>query len=163
MKIKTCLKCNHIAEYEKTQPSQCPACGAFYNKVEESILANTDAERARSSGPESTFSSSRPSRRTRNTSPAGYVEELRSNSIYPTFRSLVGILYWLGVAIALLVLVFGVAAGLKAGASVLIGSVVTSIFIFVMARVSKEMSHMLADLSDATVAMATRQANNDGN
>ena len=96
-------------------------------------------------------------------SSSSYVEELRSKSIYPTFRSFVGILYWLGVAIALLVLIFGVATGLKTGASVVIGSVVSSILIFVLARVSKEMSHMLADLSDATVDMAVRQANNDGN
>ncbi|AOV01871.1 hypothetical protein BI380_11130 [Delftia tsuruhatensis] len=64
------------------------------------------------------------------------------------------LLYWCGVVLAVLILLGGLSLAMRAGIAAAIGGVAGAVLVFVLARVGKEMSLMLADLSDATVRMA---------
>lgn len=82
---------------------------------------------------------------------------MRATSLYPTFRALTNAAYFFMLVIAVLILIGGIFTFLSKGIGYLIGSVVAALFIYLLARVSRELSLMLADLSDATVRMAARQ------
>jgi len=68
----------------------------------------------------------------------------------------VKIAYWLGVALAVLIVVGGIFTSFSTGAGAFIGGIVVGALVFVLAKVAKEMSLMLADLSDATVRSAAQ-------
>lgn len=157
MNTKKCLKCGHAAPYDSEPPVACPSCGAIYAKVEA-------AQAQGAGGPASRFQDTapgrpampRPSRPRRGSDGAdvhAFAERMREESLYPAWRKIVGIFTILGYVLAGLVLVGAfIAAQHSMGA--LFGGVVLAAFIALMARVSKELSLMLADLSDATVHLA---------
>lgn len=151
MNSKKCLKCGHVAQFSEQPPMSCPQCGAIYSKVEQAL------------GSPLLHSKPMPQRAVANLDPLhhSYAEAMREESLYPTFRALTKVAYFFMVVIAALVLVAGVFAFFKLGVGYLVGSTVGAIFIYILARVSRELSLMLADLSDATVRMAAHQAAQD--
>lgn len=151
MNSKKCLKCGHVAQFNGEPPVSCEECGAVYSKVEQALRE----------GPPTRPAGAAPIRaqsaRRIDEDHHAYAHQLRQESIYPTFRAVVGIAYWIGVVLAALILLGAIVAAFKVGPAPAIGGLVGSIFIFIVARVSKEMSLMLADMSDATIKMAARQ------
>lgn len=159
MNQKKCLKCGHVASYEGPQPDACPGCGAIYRKVEEVAAAAQNGhtpKTTRNSGFSPSVLPTRPTQKAR--SPQDdlewFVSEMRSNSLYPTWRELVKWATWFGYAMAIIVLI-GAAIGFKNGqigaAAVGVG---VALLIAVVARVSRELSLMMADLADAAVRQA---------
>lgn len=150
MNVKKCLKCDHSISYESSPPTSCPNCGAIYAKVEQALLNPI---------PRPVAPPQRPIIKNRISEPDpahhSYAEMMRSESLYPTFRALTNAAYIFMLCIAALALVGGIFAFFNLGISYLIGSVIAAIFIYLFARVSRELSLMLADLSDATVRMAS--------
>lgn len=147
---KQCMKCGHSAQYDADPPLACPSCGAVYSKVEQALREGLPSR------PQPT-----PKPTTTRTQAADvdhhvFAAQLREESIYPTFRAVANLLYWCGIVVAVLMLVGGLALAMRAGAAAAIGGVAGAVLVFVFARVGKEMSLMLADLSDATVRMAAR-------
>lgn len=159
MNQKKCLKCSHVASFEGPQPDACPNCGAIYRKVEEAAAAAQNGntpKTARNSGFGPSVMPGRTSQKAR--SPHDdlewFVSDMRSNSLYPTWRELVKWATWFGYAIAIIVLI-GAAVGFKNGqigaAAVGVG---VALLIAVVARVWRELSLMMADLADAAVRQA---------
>lgn len=174
--IKVCLKCKHKTPYEGTEPIACGACGAVYRKVEEAMMRAVPAAAGPSpapnqaQGPSSTRSASAaPTRATAapqaaarttitplqiDTSIAEFVEIMRAESLYPTWRVLVKWFTWLGYAIAAILLVSGVFTMLSGSPGAGGGLVAGAFVVAIVARVWREMSLMVADLADAAVRTA---------
>ncbi len=157
MNQKKCLKCGHIATFEEANtPQACPKCSAIYAKVEatmrprEAILSATSS---RLSIPQ----------RSASVDHFEFAEDMRSSSLYPAFRAVVGIIYWVGIVFAALCAVGGFVAASKTniGPGPIIAGVVLAIIIYIIFRVTKEASLMLADIADANVRMAARQEQTD--
>lgn len=89
-----------------------------------------------------------------------FVDKMRRESLYPTFRNLVQAIYWIWVVLAVIMLVGGVLSLLLgSGLGRVMGPITgigLSLFFFIIARTSKEVSLMLADLSDAAVRLAQK-------
>ena len=77
-----------------------------------------------------------------------YLEAIRNNSCYPTFRGFVGFFTLIGYLIAAVIAIGSIFSG-QIGA-ILIGCAVATITALLF-RVAKEMSLMLADIADATI------------
>ena len=141
----------------------CPSCGAIYSRVEAAFATRASGERpisTRTTAPTSTFGS-RSRQQSDDVDVYGFADTLRSESLYPTFRSLVKLIYWFFMALAicsglaaLYMLFMGSGVGRIGG---VIGSVFMTLFFILIARLFSESSLMLADLSDATVRMAAAQ------
>lgn len=100
-----------------------------------------------------------PSRRSPNRHLLPAARRLRAQSLYPTWRQLVGFLAVVGYGVAALILlggVVGVWQGGVLGIPILLGSVVVALFVVLITRVSREGWLMLADLSDAAVRLAAQ-------
>lgn len=83
-----------------------------------------------------------------------YIEELRDQSNYPTFRSFIGFCAGFGYIVAGF---FGIAALVsipKSNAMATSGAFALAIFFYILSKFGKEATLMLADLSDAAVVMA---------
>ena len=78
----------------------CPSCGAIYSRVEAAIAGRAAGERPISARGASTFGTGRVSPRADDLDVHAFAEVLRSESLYPTFRSLVKLFYWLFIALA---------------------------------------------------------------
>lgn len=162
MNQKKCLKCGHVATYESHQPDACPACGAIYRKVEEAAAASQNGAPAktRNSGFGPSVMPSRASQKARSPKEdlEWFVDDMRSNSLYPTWRELVKWATWFGYLLAILALLGGT-IGLFTGS---IGSGLAAIFaaliLAVIARVWRELSLMVADLADSSVRQAAQQS-----
>ena len=143
---KRCFKCNHVATFDQDPPLACPQCGAIYSKVEQAAQ-NTPAVPRPASGPVRRHEWPK-------LTEAPFIDQLRNQSNYPTFRSLVQFLYWFGIVVGVLVAV-GAAISLFKGHIVpgLI-SIASAIAIAFFAKVGKEISLMMCDLSDAAVRIA---------
>lgn len=100
-------------------------------------------------------------------SPAGarielsaFARKLRAATLYPTFRQLVGVFYALGLVLAALCLLGAFIALFTGSGAAKVGGFLGGLFLAllsaVIAKASKEMSLMLADLSDAAVLIAAR-------
>ena len=149
MNSKKCLKCGHSTTYDLEPPISCSNCGAIYAKVEQAMqnpLARPTPQ------PQRPIITTRPA--DPDPSHISFAEVMRSESLYPTFRALTNAAYYFMVLIAALVLIGGIFAFLNLGIGYLFGAIVGAAFIYLIARVSRELSLMLADLSDATVRMA---------
>lgn len=150
-----CPKCGYTRRPTDTAPDyECPKCGVVYAKVAQAAElpeAWRDVRHVPEVAPP-------PSRRDGGLS--DFVERLRLDSLYPTFRQLVSLMYFLGLILAGLALLGGV-AGLIWGTGAarygtLLFGVLTAAVGWVLARVMREMSLMLADLSDAAVRIASK-------
>lgn len=139
---KKCLKCGHTAAFVDAAPLACPNCGAVYSKVEASI--NSGGQQT----PRPRPSNIAPSR----AEPA-FIETLRNESLYPTFRGLVRVATWLYYIGALIVIAVAIFGGFSDGSGRIITIVATVISVVVITA-AKEAALMLADLSDAAVHMA---------
>lgn len=142
---KTCLKCSHVNPNALgAYTDACPQCGAIYAKVEQlatqllrrPVMAGAAAQR-----------------------PSHFIERLRDDSHYPTFRKVITTFDRLGQVLAVLVFLGGLIGGYTTGsAAATLGATLAAIFISIFLRFAKEASLMLADMSDATVLMTVRQA-----
>lgn len=168
---KICIKCGHVntaATGAVLEP--CPGCGAIYSRVEAAaLLAEKGAEPVRRvvlAPPSLSTSPTAGAPRTTPFIPAAqesssFVERMREASLYPTFRSLVRLFYLLWLVLAVVCLCSGAATfvfgeGTRRILGPLFG-LFFALFFYFVAKVSTEMSLMLADMSDATVRMAERQ------
>lgn len=177
--VKVCLKCKHKTPYEGAEPIACEACGAVYRKVEEAMMKagpaaaspsptpsqgqRSSSTRSASAAPtSSTTTTAAPQVAPRtnitplqiDTSVADFVEIMRAESLYPTWRELVKWFTWLGYAIASILLVSGVFTMLSGSPGAGGGLVAGAIVVAIVARVWREMSLMVADLADAAVRTA---------
>ncbi|AVO33022.1 hypothetical protein C6570_01190 [Ottowia oryzae] len=82
--------------------------------------------------------------------------QLRENSIYPTFRQVVNIFAIVGYVLAALVALGALFSLVKVNIGAGLLGLAFAIFLVVVTRMSKEMSLMVADASDALVRMAAR-------
>lgn len=139
----TCPKCHHVNPSATGSPADaCPSCGAIYAKA----IAATMRTPARAA----------PARRTAD-KPEDFLAELRSASAYPAFRTVIGLATVLGYLLAAIVFVgAAVSAWPTKQPGLFVGGLVGSVVIFVLTRVFKEMWLMLADMSDATIRMASQ-------
>lgn len=139
----TCIKCGHINPAATGSAADaCPKCGVIYAKAQQPMAPVVRRPVASSKLEQS---------------PNQFIDDLRENSIYPTFRSVINLGYVLGLVLAVLLTLGGLVGGYKAGSvSTAFGAVFAAIVIAVIARFMKEASLMLADMSDATVLMAKR-------
>lgn len=156
---RTCLKCGRLNPSANGDALEaCPGCGAIYSRVEA-------AWGARHAGavPAAAPSAARPAPPVAH-EPAESVQEfaigLRLESLYPTFRSLVQLVYWLFVMLAVVCFagaLVGAWNGVGAArAATFFGGIVMGLVFLIAARVTREMSLMLADLADAAVRIASR-------
>lgn len=154
---KTCLKCGHSNPSASGDPLEaCPGCGAIYSRVEAAWQSRPNGASAGAAAPAALPQAW--------VEPAESVGEfaigLRVESLYPTFRSLVQVVYWVWVLLA--VVCFGVALvgawnGVGAArAGTFFGGVAMGLLILIIAKVTREMSLMLADLADAAVRIASK-------
>ncbi|WP_287365160.1 hypothetical protein [Thauera sp.] len=149
---KTCLKCGHANESATGDPAEaCPSCGAIYSRVEAAWSATprpATANNVRTFSPE------------RDELVEAFAERLRGESLYPVFRSLVGVIYVVWMVLAALAVLAGVVAAWKSSGAAAFGSLLLGVFLgvffAVIAKVTREVSLMLADLSDAAVHIAAR-------
>jgi uncharacterized membrane protein len=85
---------------------------------------------------------------------------MRLESLYPTFRSLVDLVYWVWAVLAMVSFtgaLVGAWNGVGAGRLVpLFVGVLLGLFFLIIAKVSRELSLMLADLADAAVRIASK-------
>lgn len=142
---KTCIKCGHINPRATGAATDgCPKCGAIYAKLQQVF----------GSQPEQAAVASQAA--VRRTLAAPFIDRLRSESQYPAFRSVVGAFCLFGYVVAVLVLVGAATGAWRGEFGVFLGGLVGAIAIGVFAKVAKEASLMLADLSDAMVRVAER-------
>ena len=160
---RTCLKCGqNNAAATGDELEACPACGAIYSRVEAAFSARSaGVDRPQvSRAPTSSGFGSRNGRRADDEDIHAFAETLRADSLYPTFRSLVKLIYWFLIVLAalsaigsLMALFTGNGVGRIGG---FIGGVFVSLFFVLIARLTSETSLMLADLSDAAVRIAAK-------
>ena len=167
---RKCLKCGHINSAATGDALEaCPQCGAIYSRVEAALAAraaagpnSVPARPMPPSQPPAQPTARRPQSRTeKELDVADFAEKMRSASLYPTFRSLVKLisLFWMALAVgaaivAVVVLFKGNGIGRITG---VLGGVFSCLFCILVARLTSEMSLMLADLSDAAVRIAAKQ------
>lgn len=164
MNNKTCKKCGHVATYEGGAPQACPACGAIYAKVEEALRA---AAEGRASAARVASAPNAPAALGLRAAPAAeasdppdvhaFAARMRRESLYPAWRNIVGIFTLLGYGMAAIVLIGGVVAAFQGSVAAGVIGMSVSLFLAIAAKVSRELSLMLADLSDASVRMAAQR------
>lgn len=163
MSEKTCKKCGHVAAYAGVEPVSCPSCGAVYAKVESALRAAAEARAARAAAPVPSaraFASPSAGRSSSDASPdldvQAFAERMRSESLYPNWRRLVGVYRWIGYAVAIVILITGLVAIYGGAAGTGLAVVVAGIVTLVIVRAMVELSLMMADMSDATVRLAAQ-------
>ncbi len=157
MHAKQCLKCGHSAAYELDPPTACPACGAIYAKVEQALRGGAPGRQGAEPRPEIQYFSAP---RASSADPGGrrpdmhaFAERMRSDSLYPAWRKIVSLSTIACYVIAALILL-GVSISTKGSfLGVLAGAGIAALVV-IFAKVGKELSLMLADLSDAAVQLA---------
>jgi hypothetical protein len=130
-------------------------CGAVYSKVEATMRGDVPPrprDFANSRGSSSRLSSSRRS----GVNVHIFAERMRDESLYPTWRKLVNLAAVFVYAIAAIAFLVALIALFKGAMAAGGTGMCVALLIAVFARVSKEASHMLADLSDASVRLAAR-------
>ncbi len=154
MSEKTCRKCGHVAIYGVMEPMSCVECGAVYSKVEEAMRGGPPSRSAGGGG----GSSSRFGGSSRGAwgQTQDFAQRMREESLYPVWRQLVGVVTLIGYAIAAILALAAVVGMFKGAGFAGVGGLCFALLIAVVARVGKEASLMLADLSDASVRLAAR-------
>ena len=148
MSVKVCLKCRHKTAFENTAPLACESCGAIYSKVEEALRQGPASRPAERPTPDR-----KPRTPTSREHIAQFAEELRRDSLYPTWRELVkwGTRLWYAAAIIGLVVT---AVSTRMAFLPMLGAFGVALLVIIFARATKELSLMLTDLSDAAVRQA---------
>lgn len=153
--LKICQKCNHANPSATGDDLEaCPQCGAIYSRVAAAMSARAQGVTAappRAAAP-------RPARTP--ASSGSFIDRLRADSLYPTFRDLVRVIYFVWMALAAVALLGAVGALVWGSGAARVGGFLMSLFFTlffaVIAKVTKEAALMLADLSDAAVHIAAR-------
>ncbi len=161
--LKICQKCSHPnPSATGAELEACPECGAIYSRVAQAMAAKAaPTAAARADFPDSRSTAAAP------VSAAvagpsgdvhGFAERLRAGSLYPTFRGLVRLIYFVWMVLAAMALIGGVVA-LLSGSGIariggFLGGLFFALFFAVIAKVTREAALMLADLSDAAVHIA---------
>lgn len=164
MNSKKCLKCGHDAAFDVRPPQACPSCGAIYAKVEEALRQGLEVRKQPSQEAANAFQNTIPEQpcaapRAR---PQGgdevdvhaFAQRMREESLYPAWRKIVGFFTALGYIVAAIVLMVAVITAAKGSTWAVVIGIGMAAAIALMAKVGKELSLMLADLSDAAVRMA---------
>lgn len=163
---QTCPKCQAPRPPAATQ---CPACGVIYAKFDpekyQALLAKQQRLRAASPpAPDPTFDdaadfapSARLSRSARIDMKA-FAASLRNQTLYPTFRAWVSVVFWLGIFSSAVLMVFAALALGDNNRLECIACIAAAAGVLVASMIGREMSLMLADLSDAAVYSAAQQA-----
>lgn len=161
--IKTCQKCGHMnPSATGGELDACPECGAIYSRVAAAMAAKAapaagaDFQESRTNARQADGAETASSKGSINS----FAERMRETSLYPTFRGLVRLIYFVWMALAALALV-GAAVALLSGSGVariggFLGGLFFALFFAVIAKVTKEAALMLADLSDSAVHIAAR-------
>lgn len=157
--IRNCLKCGHSNQQATGDELEaCPSCGAIYSRVEAAWGTRPAAPRA-----PQVAEAPRPVPVTREEAEVSidtFAVRLRQTSLYPTFRNLVQVFYWALVLLAALFFLGAVIGVWKAEGTAAVGTfffgITAGLFFLIVAKVSREMSLMLADLSDAAVRIASK-------
>lgn len=163
MNAKKCLKCGHVANYDAAPPQACPSCGAIYTKVEEALRQRQEVRTQPSREATSEFRNTvtdQPSA-ARMTRPQGgggadvhaFAQRMRDESLYPAWRKIVGVSTIFCYVIAALILLVAIISSKGSFLGVLVGAGSAAVIV-IIAKVGKELSLMVADLSDAAVRMA---------
>lgn len=160
--IKTCPKCDHVNRNATgAVDEECPNCGVIYAKAQPPLsrgrVASSPITYPAGARPEPLPSRPAVSRFAPledDDQRAGFVDDMRRGSLYPSFRRLTHVAYLLGVGIAAILFIAAVV-------QLFIGSLLTGFasatagaLLLVAVMVGREMSLMLADLSDAMVRVA---------
>ena len=166
---RKCLKCGETNRHASGDVLEaCPGCGAIYSRVEAACGVGATVGRAARPDVQAGAESPMPPQwappareRSQGESVERFADRMRMASLYPTFRGLVQLLYWVTVALAVTLFAFGLIGVWKLegaqSASALFFGVFFGILALVVARVTREMSLMLADLADAAVRLASRE------
>lgn len=141
------MKCGQLAPYDGEPPLECPKCGAIYARVE-AALAASRAAAEQSNQPQAISDVD------------DFADKMRAQSLYPAWRKIVGLFTVLGYVVAGLVLI-GAFVTSKWSMGAMIAGVGGAALIALFVKVSKELSLMLADLSDAAVRMAASKEKGD--
>ncbi|MCK9987418.1 MAG: hypothetical protein AzoDbin1_03890 [Azoarcus sp.] len=166
----TCPKCNYTRQPSDTAPDyECPKCGVIYQKyleAQRAQRAEAPARPATSAQPTQPAQARKAIAAPVQTAPdldddiEAFTDRLRADSRYPTFRELVKIITYFWMALAALIALGGVVSLIKVGGFAGFGILLTSLFFaalfVVVGRISREVSLMLVDLSDAAVRIASR-------
>lgn len=151
----TCKKCGATAPYvNNLPPITCPACGAVYAKVVDNP-ARMDSKGPASRRPQSSGFSQTVNGSTRVQGESTFITELRANTHYPAFRAVARLSAMVIYLVAAVVLIGGLA---RANLAWAIGGAAVCILLCVLGRLTKEVSMMFADLSDAAVYTASHQS-----
>lgn len=151
MSTKTCLKCNHSTTYEGSPPAACPVCGAIYSKVEEALRNGPPVRRRQEDAVPSRLSAPGPDVHT-------FAERMRDESLYPVWRKIVG----LCTIITYIIAAVGVVASFvsaKGSITAMLVGLALSALVAIFGKAGKELSLMVADLSDAAVHLAAQREN----
>lgn len=159
---KTCRKCGHVAAFEGAEPLACSECGAVYAKVEAAMRAVAEARAARGApvaSPRVRAAPPAPGARSErdDVDVHAFAERMRGESLYPAWRNIVGIFTMFGYGLAIIFLIGGLVAAFKGSVAAGVIGMCIALLMAVVAKVSKELSLMLADLSDASVRMAAQR------
>ena len=147
---ETCVKCGHVNHAATGLDSDsCPKCGVVYIKA----LSNYKRPAPREAG-RSSFLDAQPVDQLVD----DFAKDMRKKSLYPYFRTVIGMAYWLGMLLVLIAVVTGVRYFFSASGESLksIISFGGAAFLWLFVSALREASVMLADLSDATLRIAQR-------
>lgn len=146
MNVIVCPKCNKLNAQATGAPDEaCPYCGVIYAKARQ---PSAEPPRMRAKVAQAVGASDG----------GRFIDQLRAKSHYPAFRALVGLFYLVGLALGLIALVLGIVVAWNGSLGAGIGGAVAGLIVLILAKVGKEVSLMVADMSDATIHMAARVA-----
>lgn len=149
---RKCLKCNHSANMPGLATDECPQCGAIYAKVEQHIRSLQD-------GTAPAVAKTQSQRRAQTSNRLSYVEDLRSETLYPTSRWWVNLVHTIITVVCVVGCIGGLILLKKSIAAGLVTLGVLLVF-WLASRVAKEMCQMIIDLCDASVRTAYAQEKN---
>lgn len=165
MTSKKCLKCGHETDYSGEPPLSCPACGAVYSKVEQALRERATQHSSRGQDTEPRPSIAKRSPRSRRGSDApdvhSFAMRMRDQSLYPVWRKLVGINTFIIYSIAALGALASLISARATSVTYMLIGLAASALIAIFGKASKELSLMLADLSDATIHIAASRETED--
>lgn len=157
MHAKQCLKCGHGAAYELDPPTACPGCGAIYAKVEQALRGGAPVRPRAAAQPEIEYFSASRAPAAAGGAPGvdvhTFARHMRGESLYPVWRRIVGIC----TIVAYVIAAIGAVASLismQGSINYMLAGLAMSALIAIFAKAGKELSLMVADLSDAAVRMA---------
>ncbi len=148
--MRMCMKCGHVDRTEPT-PEACPKCHTAYPRPTMSTPSTSRAARQTGEFASSTLRrgpSDEGGRRRQ------FLSAIRAQSHYPAFRAIVGLFHWLLIAVAVIALVSALLSG---DGLAIAGALTGGAILVIVARVGRDVSLMMADLTDTTVWMAEQQ------